>query len=56
MIRTSHAAPLATTASAARPCGLGFGYQWCVSQMSMAVNTNDITKKRTARRLGLAAT
>jgi hypothetical protein len=58
MIRTTHATHLAPVAIAARPCGLGFGYQWRNAAMSMAVatTTNDNAKKRPSRRLGLAAT
>jgi hypothetical protein len=61
MIRTTHAAHVAPVAAAARPCGLGFGYQWRNAAMSLAmentsVTTKDNTKKRSARRPGMATT
>jgi hypothetical protein len=57
MIRTTLATHTAPVAIASRPCGLGFGYQWRNSAMSMAVaTTTDNAKKRFSRRLGLAAT
>ena len=57
MIRTNTARLVAAPATAARPCvaaAAGHGYQWRV-RVGLCMNEsfmNDITSKRSARRLG----